>query len=77
MTMTACPHCNKCTFLYSETCKYCKKSLKDGKSILPIFGLGGRPLEPFICRACWYVNKPKDIVCKACGAQLPTSKASD
>jgi RNA polymerase subunit RPABC4/transcription elongation factor Spt4 len=68
MTWCACPHCNSATYAYSNDCDYCKKPLGDGS--LPLYGIGGRPLESFICRNCAYINNPKDEICARCGAIL-------
>ncbi len=68
MTWCACPHCNRATYAYSNDCEHCKKPLGDG--LLQLFGIGGRPLEPFICRKCAYINNPEDEICCKCGAKL-------
>ena len=69
MTWTKCPECNKCTYAYGDTCDHCGASLKSGE-ILPLFGLGGMPLEHFVCRHCDYVNDFKATVCENCGTTL-------
>jgi tetratricopeptide (TPR) repeat protein len=43
--------------------------VKSGE-ILPLFGLGGMPLEHFVCRHCDYVNDFKATVCENCGSTL-------
>jgi len=68
MTFTRCPHCNRTTFAYHESCDRCEKPLGDG--LRPLYGFGGGPIESFICRNCAYVNDPEDELCRDCGTEL-------
>ena len=69
MTWTKCPECNKCTYAYGDTCDHCGASMKSG-GIIPLFGIGGTPLEHFVCRHCDYVNDFKATICENCGSTL-------
>jgi len=71
MTWTKCPKCHRSTYAYGDKCEHCGAPL--GGGILPLFGVGGAPLEHFICRKCGYVNKPETRVCEKCGEMLPKS----
>ena len=75
MTWTACPHCRKATFAYGDSCEYCNKPL--GGQIRFLYGVGGIPLERFICRECFYVNDPEDSICQECGRSLPGKNHDD
>jgi len=68
MTWTECPECQKATYAYGDTCDHCGAAFDGG--VLPLFGLGGGPLEHFICRKCRYVNEPEARVCKNCGGTM-------
>lgn len=69
MTWIKCPECKKCTFAYGDICDHCGASVKSG-GILPMFGIGGGPLEHFVCRHCDYVNDFEATVCANCGSTL-------
>ena len=67
MTATGCPHCNRITHAYHDTCSHCYKPLGYCR---PLYGMGGRPLETFICRQCLYVNEIQSVFCNDCGVKL-------
>ena len=77
MTYIKCWSCNRITSPYTDYCKHCGKSKREGSEIQPLYGVGGRPLPSYICRRCDFFNDYFAKVCQECGGILKRKQLSE